>query len=411
MSTIGTNGQSRFERHPVITGVVIALLLVTVLDLLLGSVRWTAYKRMMLTGMAVEESYRVPNARYHHDLAPLAHRDSALWGEAIYRIRTNSQGFKDASTRVIDTLSRAPRVLLLGDSFTEGVGVPFDSTFAGALAARGRLAGVEILNAAVASYAPAVYWRKAVDIIDRRRLHIDEVVVFIDISDIEDEVFYQIKDDSAIVTHAVAGLPQPDRQPSTDFLEPKSVRAWVAAHSLVLYGAGSRVKKAFAALAHGSILPPRCLPPPLASTLECRGGWTSSPEIMHVYGDSGLAAAQKHMSMLAAFLRSRDIPLTIVVYPWKYQLAWNDRHSLQSATWRRWAANERTRFIDLFPPFFALADSGGFAFATGALTIPGDVHWNARGHAFVEQEFRQRYCASGVTPGAALARGICAAAR
>jgi hypothetical protein len=78
---------------------------------------------------------RTANNEYHHDLAP----------------NTNSLGFKDGSTRIVPLVRDGRRVLLIGDSFTEGVGVPFDQTFAGLLYQAG-LEGtkkVEFLNAAV----------------------------------------------------------------------------------------------------------------------------------------------------------------------------------------------------------------------------------------------------------------------
>ena len=131
------------------------------------------------------------------------------------------------------------------------------------------------------------------------------------------------------------------------------------------------------------------------------------------YGNAGLSHATTHMSQLAALLSGRNIPLTIVVYPWSYQLEWNDRHSLQSTTWSGWARERHVGFIDLFPAFFAQVDSTSLGSVASRFDLAGDVHWSAGGHAFVEQQFVRSYCGmhSGREAGRPpLATAICDAA-
>ena len=111
-----------------------------------------------------------------------------VWGEARYRLITDSLGFKDASTRDVPLKSASRRILLIGDSFTEGIGQPFENTFAGLLAQEGakRSSKVEFLNAGVASYSPTIYYAKIKYLLDKG-LQFDEVVLFSDSSDVEDE--------------------------------------------------------------------------------------------------------------------------------------------------------------------------------------------------------------------------------
>lgn len=82
------------------------------------------------------------------------------------------------------------RVLLIGDSFTEGVGFEFSETFAGIAAESFAGRGVEVFNAAVVSYSPAIYYSKVRYLIEEVGLDLDAVVVFIDISDIADEAWF-----------------------------------------------------------------------------------------------------------------------------------------------------------------------------------------------------------------------------
>jgi lysophospholipase L1-like esterase len=89
------------------------------------------------------------------------------------------------------------------------------------------------------------------------------------------------------------------------------------------------------------------------------------------------------MTRLAALLRARGIPLTIVVYPWPHQLIWEDRSSVQVTYWRDWAAREQTGFIELFTTFFAEADAMGTSEALARYFIEDDIHWTADGHRLV----------------------------
>ena len=59
-------------------------------------------------------------------------------------------------------------MLLLGDSFTEGLGLPFEESFAGRLAARLAERDVEVLNAGVVSYSPSIHHRKTQHLIEDR---------------------------------------------------------------------------------------------------------------------------------------------------------------------------------------------------------------------------------------------------
>ena len=416
--------RNRFDRHPVLTGIAIALALVLVLDIIVGTYLNRRSRALLRIGRANERSYRRADSVYHHDLVPLMRVDSALWGGAFYRVRTNSLGFKDADPRIVTPASVSPRVVIIGDSFTEGIGVVFDSTTVGRFATRGRGVGVDVLNAGVASYSPVIYYRKMRDLLERRRLRVDEVVVFIDISDIQDEAYLDL-DANGRVKGYVPGtrdnhLEMPGTEADSGSLYFR-VRRFLGANSFAVYRALSvvthpmRHRNKVRSTVDGAAYPgPSCDPPPTGDNLRCRAGWTSSAIIMNKFGRTGLARGAAHMSQLAALLRQRGIPMTVVVYPWIYQLQWNDRHSIQSSTWRAWAEGQQVGFVDLFPAFFSQVDSTSVDAVTTRLFLNGDVHWNVRGHDFVAQQFAASYCAAHgnqPTVRTPLALAICAVSR
>ena len=79
-----------------------------------------------------ERSYRIKSYRYHHDLAKNVNtKNNAAWGEYVYTVNTNSLGFKDRTNRQIPLKSEKKRLIFIGDSVTEGIGLNYEKTFVG----------------------------------------------------------------------------------------------------------------------------------------------------------------------------------------------------------------------------------------------------------------------------------------
>src|SRR6201988_2245753 len=149
---------------------------------------------------------RIAHAVYDHGFVAKFEGHEA-WGNLRYPVITNSLGFKDASTRDVPLKSSSRRVLVMGDSFAEGVGMSFEDSFAGLLQRAGqeRSDKVEFLNAGVVSYSPSIYYKKIKYLLDAG-LQVDEVVVFSDTSDVADEAtsYFCIDDNPKYRAHCSA---------------------------------------------------------------------------------------------------------------------------------------------------------------------------------------------------------------
>ena len=344
-----------------------------VLDTACGAVQATLrdrrWQRTTADAAAVDRGYRTAHPYYHHDLVA-GHESPAIWGPNRYTVRTNSLGFRDARAREVPMRADRPRILLLGDSFTEGIGVEYESTMAGHLARSLDPRGVDVLNAGVGSYSPAIYWKKIEYLLERRGLEVDAVVVLIDISDIQDDALWYRIDTAGRVVDA----PEPPydaaagwRRSSMAFRLFVRAADWVYPHPPWI-GCSAGRDSPRTREAYGD---------------RCRSAWTLSPVAMRRYGRDGLSRASEHMTRLAELLRRRGIPLTVAVYPWPQQLLWDDRDSLQVRHWREWAAREGAGFIDLFETFFDAVDAQGRDDVIRQYFIAGDTHWSAPGHRLV----------------------------
>ena len=134
----------------------------------------------------VIRAHRIKSFYYHHDLRNNAYFYD-IWGYERYKIFTNNLGFKDKSNRNVEF--KKNNILFIGDSFTEGVGLPFEDTYVGIIASKLKNVDTEVLNAGVQSYSPKIYYAKLYDIIYRKKYPISHVVVMISGGDVYDDYY------------------------------------------------------------------------------------------------------------------------------------------------------------------------------------------------------------------------------
>ena len=299
---------------------------------------------------AVERRYRKPVSPYHHGLAENVNL-MGQWGSIRYPVRTNSLGFRDAEVRTIPLRAAGPRVVLIGDSFTEGLGVPYPDTYAGILDHCLSRSGLQVLNAGVMSYSPSIYYRKLKYLLEDIRLQIDYVVVAIDLSDIRDEAhLYQLDSLGNVVS-------RPSQAKLLSLLKRNSLLLHVA--DLVRDAARARWAD------------------PARDT-----DWTEDPRAYEEHGAKGLALAAARMDQLLSLLRDRRIGLAVIVYPYPNEILRRDSSSPQVRFWGSWTATRGVPFFNLFPVFMR---SPSAATVLANDFIPHDVHWSARGHRLVAE--------------------------
>lgn len=297
----------------------------------------------------LEKAYRIRSEHYHHDLLPNFTGD-AFWGKR-YRIQTNNLGFKDKGNRIVTLPSAGRRVLFIGDSFTEGVGFPYEKTFVGIVDQNLSRRGYEVLNAGVSSYSPTLYHSKIKYWIENKKLQVSEVFLFLDLSDITDEY----------------NLTHPETQDSKEvprfrlqsFIKQNSLLAHTFANYLYAWRN----------------------PFPMDHS---RARWSYNPKVFQTVGAFGLKKATSSMNQLASFLRSHSIPLTVGIYPWPVQIQRRELTSIQVKHWTEWGKKNSVPILNLFPAF--IQDGVEPIDLLKRYFIPGDVHWNESGHALVAKE-------------------------
>ncbi len=345
---------------------------------------------------------RYPHPVYHHALVP-NFDGYDTWGDVRYPFITNSLGFRDDRVREVPLTAATRRVLLIGDSFTEGTGVPFEQSFAGRLAAAGvrRSDQTEFLDAGVISYSPALYFRKIRYLIERG-LHFDEVVLFSDVSDVYDEAskYFCHDDDPQYQRYCdpeerafFASLCDPgDGRNARTCTDPVGQR-------YAKTGTGAYLTRHFIVTDAVRVIAKFRIQQWLGNQKRRRLGVDTETAWLFADGShdadyaplgraGGMARSVEHMQALADLLKAHGIPLTIVVYPWPVQLARGDRDSRQVSLWRDFCATNCKAFVDLLPRF--LAEAQAHADWYERLYIPGDFHYSSEGHRLMFEALAKR---------------------
>jgi hypothetical protein len=330
-------------------------------------------------GQERERIARVADPIYDHGLVP-NFDGYDVWGEARYRFFTNSLGFKDGAVREVPLKASSRRILLMGDSFTEAIGIPYQDTFFGLLDRDGqaREPKVEFLDGGVASYSPSIYYRKIKYLLDRG-LQFDEVVLLSDSSDVEDEAtsYFCIDDDPKYRKFCTN---PPGSYPPASPLKPD----FFVDHFVVTNRVRITLKRWIQSLSGNRRR--------AVERDHERIGWATPNPDLSRYRPLGIEEAiersLQNMGKLSDLLASRGIPLTIVVYPWAQQIAQNDRDSRQVRIWRDFCPTRCKAFIDLFPAYFAIADRDKDWYEH--LYIIGDDHFSVAGNRVLYEELARR---------------------
>jgi hypothetical protein len=302
-----------------------------------------------------------------------------LWGKSSYSMFTNNLGFRDDRVRDVPPTDAKPRVLILGDSHAEGMTM-WDDTFVGRIAAN--LPKYDFLNGSMGAYSPSNYLNTA-RIVFEKGIEVDEVIVFIDISDAQDEAaLFRDKEPTGAVTTPRGKAIVQGRYGK---LRESVNKHFLITDDIVEFFERTLVRLGYYHLDRGE-----------GNEFDQeRGAWTYrkvSDSLPFEAGyaplglERGITKEKAKMDLLWQELAARNIPISVVVYPWPNQIAHDSADSRQVRIWREWCEGKCKRFVSLFPAFFAIKAQCS-RLETGCWYLDyfifGDIHYNSAGNAIV----------------------------
>lgn len=335
----------------------------------------------------IENTYRIHSEFYHHDLAANKAILKIPFLPGAYDVYTNSLGFRDRAIREVSLISDKQRIIFIGDSFTEGLGMNYEDTFVGLIGKTLSKEEVEVLNAGVVSYSPIIYWKKVKYLIENVGLKFNQLVVFLDISDAQDEaLFYSLDKNGNVVYYDIRKInrehaKRKDKKYSLILF--KKLKIAVENNSILLYTVLHNLGGVF--FPEENVMPPK-------NMLEYdRSGWTIDDKLYRDYGEQGLKKMQFYMDKLDDLLKKSNIQLTVAVYPWPVQIMCQDLNSTQVAFWDAWCKRHGVNFINYFPYFVTGKTEKDRKQVIDKYFIKNNIHWDKEGHRLIADIFLSDY--------------------
>lgn len=323
-------------------------------------------------------AHRFYSKEFHHGFAP---RTSGIeqYGPFQAQYFINSMGMRDQAVRNISMEVKGKRILLMGDSYVDGVGLPFEKTVAGQLSPM--ISGLEVLNGGVASYCPSLIRDRLRVWVDRQQLRFDLLVAFIDISDLENELCY-IKDQNGNY----------QKNCSEEFASFREIN--IAADQKFRRLLVRSVEKNFVVL--GAVVRNLRI---AYQEAGCPGGtmewdyadWPAYQGPLEPWIRKSLEKQSEAMDEVASLCRGQGAGLAVVVYPWLQQVRrghGEDRHTL---FWQKWCESRQVPFLNLYPDFLSVRKE-----IREYVLADEDSHWGDRGCQLVARRLVDLLKQSGI---------------
>ena len=329
--------------------------------------------------------WRIPSKIYHHDLLPNINQNEKWGGILENKIITNSIGFRDKEIRKVNKVNKEKkRILLIGDSFIEGAGVNYEDSFAGLL--DNHLGNqFEILNSAVGSYSPSIYYKK-INFYLGQGYKFDQALIFLDLSDIYDELFIKFNEDGEILTFSEKkkqnifktsfyqlGYFLRENTVIFRFFYTVSDKIEVAKNYIKLkIKASKNFNKTFFETNRDDVMFYRM-------THIDRGYWTFNEKTFKKV-ENGLIQSEIYLKKLFNLLNKNNIPSTLIVYPWPTQILYGD--NFHQNYWLKFSQENKINFLNLYKVF----ESNNNRRFILENFIYGDIHWNKNGTELIFKE-------------------------
>ncbi len=313
---------------------------------------------------------RISHDIYHHGLKTNVKMKNVKGFDGNYSFCTDNHGFRykcDHPKR-----GKSFDFAFMGDSFTEGASVSYEDSFVGIFE---KASNKKVANLGVVSYAPKIYLSK-LNFFLEKGYTFEHIIIPIDISDLyDDDVSYRLKKNYIVEDNFERGENLKIRRflrknfPFTNFY-----MFVIKNLNNVGYNPGNLDDNE----------------PIFHKDALLKSKWTySSDKSIDGYW-STVESAQKEMietmSKLHQLLNARDIPLSIVVYPWPQQLKNDFVESKHVLMWKKFCEGKCQNFINLFPYFFDSKKNNGFLQTYKKYYWWNDIHFNKEGNKIIANE-------------------------
>lgn len=362
---------SFFERYPRLTIIVLIFIFYVVIDFVTG----------IFFIPKDYQAFRIRHQYYHHDILP-NQCTITRWGPIRYHFCSNSLGFRDNHKRDVPIETNKKRILFLGDSHTEAVGVEFNKSFVGRLIKMVDTTHLDLLNASVVSYSPKTHYLKIKYLIEKRKLKFDELFVILDMSDLNNEIAYESFEPTNFSPLNIIGF---------------RVNKFFKNRSSTVYACNKIIERRRNSFFYEHMAMQDDVDLELYSDFFSdfkNAELLNNPNFHHVslwfsderfkkWAYKSIELAQENMLKLIELCDNHNIKITISVHPWQEQIIQGISETEYVKLWKTFCEDNKVRFINFFELFI---NGENPKIVTEKYYITNDNHWNEHGHKLVADE-------------------------
>ena len=282
---------------------------------------------------------------------------------------TNNLGFK---SKCNSQSIKSYKYGFMGDSFTEGIGLNYDSTFVGIFENK---IGSDVANLGVSSYSPKLHLAK-LNYYLNIGIKFDHIILFLDISDYYDEAYYKFDEKSFSIVHNKKDKRRiwlKDNFPLTNFYfyvlkrirhSPKSYKK---IQDKIVFDESVKRKTTW-----------------LDNELD--EFKINGKTVYKIHNDTKF-----YIDQIYKILNERGSKFSLAIYPWPQNLINKKNNFFYRNEWKKFCINRCEHFFDYFEEFNNRLKYEGFEKVYKKYFFYNDVHFNKQGNILISEKIISKF--------------------
>jgi len=354
----------------------ITILIFVILDFLIGK---NFYKKFIRKSFVdVDTSFLIQDNINDHKLIKNYKTNSAGWGKRRYTLCTDNNGFRSSC----DNKYKGKKfdIGIIGDSFTEAVGIEYEDSYVGIISKE--LNNFKVANLAVSSYSPTIYYTKIKKLL-KQNYNFNEIIIFLDLSDLHDDnVCYELKNTVVKKKDGISKCHYENYNiwEKMSLFSLRKLRLTYELFSLInSYLVSNNIKRKN--IKNWVLNNPR-------------SNWTfdyDKKQFNNLSREDALKISLSHMNNLHNMLKENNIELSVVIFPWPGTLKYDKKNNIHEKTWKEFCQKKCKKFYNLQEPFFKTLKTKNFRDLYFENYIDGDIHFNENGNKIIADNFLNLY--------------------
>ena len=304
----------------------------------------------------LEELLKVSNDDYEYSFKRNINTNFAVWGNTYYKLCTDSRGFK---FNCKDKELKNYEIAFIGDSFTEGIALPFEKTFVGKFKQKTKL---DIVNLGVSSYSPNIYLKKIKHLISNKIVLFNHVIVGIDLTDLEDD--WQRRE-----------IQKKRNTSYTNSREQFKFKLFLAKNLPTTYLILQKINW------YIKIELTKNVSVDHLDYSKNKASWSYIKNYDKL--NEKIKNQVDNMNKLFYYLKDNNIKLSILILPHQASIKYDIKDSLYKKIWKNYCKNKCFKFIDAYSIFFDELNDTSKDEIMKKYYIKGDPHFNEEGNDVV----------------------------